>query len=299
MKKIALKPFVKWAGGKGQLLDKLRSCYPKGLGTSINKYCEPFIGGGAVLFDILSNYHLDAVYISDVNKELINAYLVIQNNVDNLIYHLEELQSDYLPLQNEKRKEYYLTKRSAFNKVQLTKENLGNAEKAALFIFLNRTCFNGLFRVNTKGLFNVPMGAYKKPLICDAYNLRQISQVLHPAIIRWASYTESLSFIDKQTFVYIDPPYRPLTATSNFTAYNEAPFGDAEQVALAQFIGDIDALGAKIVASNSDPKNINPSDNFFDKLYSSFSINRVPAKRIINSNSAARSAINELLICNH
>ena len=173
-----------------------------------------------------------------------------------------------------------------------------NIEKAALMIFLNKTCFNGLFRVNKKGLFNVPMGAYKNPLICDEENLRAVSKKLKSVTIVCGDYKESARFIDENTFVYFDPPYRPLTETAGFTSYSENPFEDAEQIELANFVTEMSDRGAKVLVSNSDPKNANEEDDFFDDIYSSHTIRRIEATRMINSNADARGKIRELLISN-
>ena len=171
-------------------------------------------------------------------------------------------------------------------------------ELAALMIFLNKTCFNGLYRVNGKGEFNVPMGAYKNPLICNEENLMAVSQKLQNVKIVCGDYKESASFIDDETFVYFDPPYRPLNKTSNFTSYTEQLFDDNKQLELAKFVQELDNKGALIVISNSDPKNTDESDNFFDDAYSKQNIHRVSATRMINRNSDARGKINELLISN-
>lgn len=169
--KIECKPFIKWVGGKGQLLSEINKLYPVELGKNINKYAEIFVGGGAVLFDILSKYKLDEVYISDKNLELINTYKSIRDNVDILIKSLKGMEEQYIPLDNKNRKDYYYKKREEYNSLKINSE-VNNIEKAILFIFLNKTCFNGLYRVNKKGKFNVPMGAYKKPKICDEENLK-------------------------------------------------------------------------------------------------------------------------------
>lgn len=293
----AVKPFLKWAGGKGQLIKEIERCYPFENGK-ITKYAEPFVGGGAVLFDILSKYDLDEVYISDINAELINTYRVIRDNIDDLIEILSAIQKDFIPLDTEHRKGYYLNKRSRFNELKVNSDKNINLEKAALMIFLNKTCFNGLYRVNKKGLFNVPMGAYKNPMICDEKNLRAVSEKLHRVTIVCGDYRESADFIDKNTFVYFDPPYRPITDTASFTAYTENLFNDDAQIELAQFVGDMDKKGAKIVISNSDPKNSNTNDDFFDNIYSAHRIKRVEATRMINCNSEARGKIKELLISN-
>lgn len=296
--RIECKPFIKWVGGKGQLLSEINKLYPVELGKNINKYAEIFLGGGAVLFDILSKYKLDEVYISDKNLELINTYKSIRDNVDILIKSLKEMEEQYIPLNNEDRKIYYYEKREEYNSLKINSE-VNNIEKAILFIFLNKTCFNGLYRVNKKGKFNVPMGAYKKPKICDEENLKNVSLTLRNVKIVYADYRESEKFIDDKTFVYIDPPYRPLNITSSFTSYTENDFNDKEQIELAEYINVLNKKGAKIVISNSDPKNNDIDDNFFDKLYKNYNINRVKAARMLNSNASLRGAINELLITNY
>ena len=296
--RIECKPFIKWVGGKGQLLPEINKLYPIELGKNINKYAEIFLGGGAVLFDILSKYKLDEVYISDKNLELINTYKSIRDNVDILIKSLKEMEEQYIPLNNEDRKIYYYEKREEYNSLKINSE-VNNIEKAILFIFLNKTCFNGLYRVNKKGKFNVPMGAYKKPKISDEENLKNVSLTLRNVKIVYADYRESEKFIDDKTFVYIDPPYRPLNITSSFTSYTENDFNDKEQIELAEYINVLNKKGAKIVISNSDPKNNDIDDNFFDKLYKNYNINRVKATRMLNSNASLRGAINELLITNY
>ena len=296
--KIECKPFIKWVGGKGQLLSEINKLYPVELGKNINKYAEIFVGGGAVLFDILSKYKLDEVYISDKNLELINTYKSIRDNVDILIKSLKGMEEQYIPLDNENRKDYYYKKREEYNSLKINSE-VNNIEKAVLFIFLNKTCFNGLYRVNKKGKFNVPMGAYKKPKICDEENLKNVSLTLRNVKIVYADYRKSEKFIDGKTFVYIDPPYRPLNITSSFTSYTENDFNDKEQIELAEYINVLNKKGAKIVISNSDPKNNDIDDNFFDKLYKNYNINRVKATRMLNSNASLRGAINELLITNY
>ena len=296
--KIECKPFIKWVGGKGQLLSEINKLYPVELGKNINKYAEIFLGGGAVLFDILSKYKLDEVYISDKNLELINTYKSIRDNVDILIKSLKGMEEQYIPLDNKNRKDYYYKKREEYNSLKINSE-VNNIEKAVLFIFLNKTCFNGLYRVNKKGEFNVPMGAYKKPKICDEENLKNVSLTLRNVKIVYADYRKSEKFIDGKTFVYIDPPYRPLNITSSFTSYTENDFNDKEQIELAEYINVLNKKGAKIVISNSDPKNNDIDDNFFDKLYDNYNINRVKATRMLNSNASLRGAINELLITNY
>lgn len=288
-----VKPFIKWAGGKSQLLDVIREKYPE----TIEKYCEPFVGGGAVLFDVLANFQPKEVLINDINPELVNTYIHVKNNAKSVIDLLLEMQTAFWGMDNDARKDYFYSKRNRFN--ELISQSADTVEKAALFIFLNKTCFNGLYRVNGKGLYNVPMGSYKNPPICDDDNIRLISGLLQNVEIKCGDYSQCVDFIDKNTFVYIDPPYRPLSETSSFTSYAKAEFGDEQQIQLGHFMELISQNGAKIVASNSDPKNTNENDNFFDDIYKKFIINRVAASRMINSNSKGRGSINELLICNY
>jgi len=292
-----IKPFIKWAGGKRQLLNEIEKYYPFNNGI-ITKYAEPFVGAGAVLFNILNKYDLNEIYISDINYELINVYNVIRYNVEYLIDILYKLQNEYNSLDFENRKIYYLNKRNLYNYIKSC-ENI-YIEKASLFIFLNKTCFNGLYRVNKNGLFNVPMGNYKNPLICDNNNLLNISNKLKNININIINdtYEKSITFIDNKTFVYLDPPYRPISNTSNFNSYMETVFNDNEQIKLAKYIDGINMKGAKFLLSNSDPKNYDINDNFFDCLYNKYIIRRINANRNINSNGLNRGYINELLISN-
>lgn len=290
------KPFLKWAGGKGQLLSEIGKYYPFAEKKHIKKYAEPFVGGGAVLFDVLNKHTVDEVYISDINAELINTYITIRDNSDELISRLKTMESDYLAKDADARKKAYLEARARFN--ALKRDGIRDAEAATLMIFLNRTCFNGLYRVNKAGDYNVPMGAYKNPQICNEDNLLNVSKKLQNANIVCGDYKDSASFIDDKTFVYFDPPYRPLTKTANFTSYTEHLFDDSKQLELANFVQDLDNKGALIVISNSDPKNTDENDNFFDDAYSKQNIRRVAANRMINRNSDARGKINELLIAN-
>ncbi|WP_308545157.1 DNA adenine methylase [uncultured Sneathia sp.] len=290
---MIVKPFIKWAGGKNQLLNELAKKLPFENYNNITKYAEPFVGG-AVLFYILNNYNIKEVYISDINSKLIVTYKMIKKNVDELIIKLEKIQEKYLRLDENSRKIYYLEKRKEFNL-----SNLNDIDIATLFIFLNKTCFNGLYRVNKKGEFNVPMGKYKKPLICDKENLKQVSNKLKNVKIICGDYKKSIKFIDSDTFVYFDPPYRPINITSSFTAYTKDSFTDDEQIELAKYIDKLTKKGAKIMLSNSDPKNVNKNDVFFDELYNKYNIFRVKAKRTINSNASSRGEIYELVIINY
>ena len=291
----AARSFLQWAGGKGQILKEIKKYYPFDRG-GVTKYAEPFIGGGAVLFDILNKYSLKDVYISDTNAELINAYLTIRDDVESLIAILLEMQNDFLVKSPDDKQAYYLSKRSLFNDMILNPDK--SSLDAALMLFLNKTCFNGLYRVNREGLFNVSKGTDRNSLLCDENNLRKVSKKLQDVQIVCGDYKESSKFIDSDTFVYFDPPYRPLGDTSSFTSYTKNSFTDNDQIELAHFVKELDEKGAKFVLSNSDPQNTNSGDTFFDSLYSAYNIKRIEALRVINCNGAARGRVKELLISN-
>lgn len=296
---LCSKPFVKWAGGKGQLLDAFRQYYPLRLIEGrIRRYIEPFVGGGAVLFEILQQYKIEEAFIFDINEDLINTYIVIKKNVDALVQYLLDLESKYLSLAEKNRKEMFYEIRDSYNS-QTLKSNKQNIERAAQFIFLNRTCFNGLYRVNRAGHFNVPSGDYKNPTICDEKNLYAVSSLLQRVHIFTGDYMESAKYVNRDSFVYFDPPYRPLNITSNFTSYSKFDFSDDDQVQLAHFFEEMNDTGASLMLSNSDPKNENPEDNFFDELYGKFYIHRIKAKRAINSKGSRRGLVSEILVTNY
>lgn len=288
-------PFIKWVGGKTQLLDEVKKSLPRDFATRKHiTYVEPFVGGGAVMFWILQAYpNIERAVINDINDELICTYQVIKNNVDALIPELLRIQKEYIPLNAEDRKRYFMAKRASFNTKQLSP-----IETAALFIFLNRTCFNGLYRVNSKGEFNVPHGKYANPRICDAENLLACSKVLQKVEILCGDFAETGRYAGPNTLFYFDPPYKPITETSSFTSYAKAGFNDAEQIRLRDFCNQISRDKALFVASNSDPKDVNPKEDFFDTIYNNFFIKRVSAARMINSDASGRGAISELMISN-
>lgn len=283
---MVVKPFLKWAGGKTQLLNILRNNYPSGK----TKYAEPFVGGGAVLFDILQRQQFQEIYISDKNQKLIYTYQVIRDSVRPLISILELLEDKFKTAPD--RKKFYLEQRQIFNE---TNEGI---HLAALMIFLNKTCFNGLYRVNRKGCFNVPFANPANPRIFDTGNLLRISELLQPVQIVCGDYFEAGDFIDSDTFAYFDPPYRPLTASASFTAYSDGGFSDGDQIKLAAFVREMDERGARVMVSNSDPHNVDENDDFFDDLYKGFHIERISARRSINRDGIKRGAVSELLIRN-
>ena len=293
-----VKPFVKWAGGKTSLIPQITKYFPFELRNGkIEKYIEPFVGGGAVLIDILQKYDVKQAYAFDINKDLINCYNVIKYKVEDLIQKLDKKEKEFLSLEIDGRQKCFYNIRTKYNSYFLNTEL--DVERASEFIFLNRTCFNGLYRVNKSGKFNVPFGKYKNPTICDSRNLSNLSILFKNTIFKYGDYKESESLIDENTFVYFDPPYRPLSVTSGFTSYTKEDFNDESQKELAKYYNKLNVKNAKLMLSNSNPKNTDKNDDFFENIYKGFNINEVSAKRMINSNAKGRGEISELLITNY
>ena len=293
-----VKPFVKWAGGKSSLIPQITKYFPFELKNGqIEKYVEPFVGGGAVLIDILQKYDVKQAYAFDINKDLINCYNVIKYKVEDLIQKLDKKEKEFLALDKDERQKYFYNIRTEYNSYLL--DNEIDVKRASEFIFLNRTCFNGLYRVNKNGKFNVPCGKYKNPTICDSNNLRNLSKLLKNVVFAYGDYKESEKLVDENTFVYFDPPYRPLSVTSGFTSYTKEDFNDENQKELAEYYNKLNLKNAKLMLSNSNPKNTNENDNFFEKIYKGFNINEVSAIRMINANAKGRGEISELLITNY
>ncbi|MEE1129214.1 MAG: DNA adenine methylase [Methanobrevibacter sp.] len=303
------KPFLKWAGGKKQVIDFIDKKLPIEIKTSgvIDTYVEPFLGGGAVFFYLFDKFKINNVYLSDINKDLMLTFNVVKNNPKKLILELEMFADKFLQSSPEIRKEYYYNVREDFNECleHFDYDNFSDEHiiRASQMIFLNKTCFNGLYRVNKSGKFNVPIGKYKNPLICDKKNLLIVSDVLKNVNINCCDYSKSEDFIDENSFVYLDPPYLPIKKTS-FTNYHSQGFGVKEQIELSQFCKKINDKGAKFILSNSDPKNIDPSCNFFEETYGNLKLNKfghhsIQVKRSINSKGNKRGPINELLIYNY
>ena len=298
------KPFFKWAGGKSQLLYEFDPRFPKELSSgSLNRYIEPFIGGGAVFFYIIQLFHIRQSVICDINAELILAWQVVKQDVQPLISILQGLQEEYDACDLTGQQNLFYQVREDLNREKpvfdYTSYGEHTIKRAAQLLFLNKTCFNGLFRLNSKGEFNVPFGKYKKPNIVNEKNLLMVSDLLADVIILHGDFSKCLDYIDDRSFVYIDPPYRPLNKTSSFTGYSQDGFSEDDQVRLFDFYKKVHETGAKVMLSNSDPKNENPDDNFFDDLYQNFLIERVLAKRFINSVGEKRGFINELIIRNY
>lgn len=299
-----VKPFLKWAGGKTQLLDVFTHFYPRQLmAHSIENYFEPFVGGGAVFFDIVGRFNIKSAFLYDVNDELILTYRVVQQDALKLIEMLEKYQKKYEKLNEEKQSEYFYTIRQRFNNQHSRVNFKTYSEKwisrAAQTIFLNKTCFNGLFRFNSKGEFNTPKGQYRNPKILDYETILRASELLRVAEIKKADFRQVEKDVRPNSFVYYDPPYRPLNKTSSFTSYSKNSFTDSEQTELASLFHRLNEKGILQMLSNSDPKNTNPDDNFFDELYQKFHIFRVPARRAINSNPAKRRPIKEIVVTNY
>lgn len=300
---------VKWVGGKGQLLPELRRRYPSDLGTpSRNRYVEPFVGGGAVLFDVLARFPgLSSVHANDLNRELVNAYVVTRDRSDELEGMLRSRADEYLPLSHEQRAEVFYGWRSRLNDlIDVHADDTdpdGNhdvygadsVEQAALFLAILRTCFNGLCRYNGGGHFNAPHGRYANPAICDSDRIHACSEALRPVTFHLGSYDRMAGHVDEHTFVYADPPYRELPGKPSFKAYQRSGFNDDDQRRLAGFLRACHDGGAKVMTSNSDPHNGDPNDDFFDTLYDWCTVDRVYARRAINSKGTGRGAITEII----
>ncbi|MEY8000927.1 DNA adenine methylase [Clostridium sp. Mt-5] len=294
-----IRPFLKWAGGKTQLLDEIIKELPVDI-KQYRRYVEPFVGAGAVFFYFLENNYFEEYIINDINSKLINLYKVIRDKPEDLIVEIQGLKTKYLELDTKERKKLFYEIRTNFN------NNCSSIKLASYFIFLNKTCFNGLYRENSKGNFNVPFGKYKNPSFFDEIQLRKISRLLNlknsnggfKIKILNKDFSELKEYIDANTFVYCDPPYRPVTV-GGFTSYNKSNFNDKSQILLRDFYKLMDAKGAKVMLSNSDPKNLDEKDTFFDELYSNFNIKKVYSKRNINSVGNRRGKITELLIINY
>lgn len=296
-----VRPFVKWVGGKSKLIPQMEQYYPKELKENkIDVYIEPFVGGGAILIDILKKYNIKKTYAFDINKNLINCYNIIKEKVDSLVLELKKLEKEYLKLDDENRKEYYYDIRKKYNSINVENEKEA-LEKTTYFIFLNKTCFNGLYRENRRGQFNVPVGKYKNPTICDEKNLIELSKLIKNVTFINGDYRESYKYIEENTFIYFDPPYRPINKTSSFTSYSKEDFNDENQKELGEYFRKINDNNSnvKLMLSNSNPKNNNEEDDFFEQIYNGFKINEIKANRMINSNKEKRGKISELLITNY
>ena len=287
--KHSVKPFIKWVGGKGQLISTIANELPAHLFKNTQTtYVEPFVGGGAMLFWILKNTKIEKAIINDINSDLTKAYLTVKENVNELILCLKEIQKKYDNLPDlTKRTDYYLANREKYNT-----KTLDNVENTALFIFLNKTCFNGLYRVNSKGKFNVPFGKYEKPVICDEDTLIADSELLQKIEILNGDFEQTINYVSDKSFFYFDPPYKPISKTSSFNSYAAEVFDDKEQLRLKRFSDKLHNNGNYWLLSNSD-------NDFFDNLYSDYKISRVWATRAVNCKANGRGKLTEILIKNY
>lgn len=273
------RPFMKWAGGKGKLLLQLQQYFPK----QYNNYFEPFFGGGAVFFSL---QHGGNSYINDINDTLMEAYIHVRDNVEAVIADLKGLEAQYKKFDELKRQEFYYQQRASFNTLD------AGTPKTVLLIFLNKTCFNGLYRENSKGEFNVPFGRYTNPTICDEANLRAVSERLKSTLITSNPYKDAVKKAKKGDFVYFDPPYLPLNITSSFTSYHEDGFTAYDQEQLRELFVELDKRGCYVMLSNS-------SADFMKKLYKGYRQEFVQAGRSINAKGANRGKIPELVVLNY
>ena len=291
------KPFIKWVGGKGQLIEQLDAQLPAHFSTWENvTYIEPFVGGGAMLFYMLQQYpNIRHAVINDVNSDLTTCYRTVRDTPEELITSLMDIQDTYNALSSEEaRKDFFLAVRDRYNE-----KNLAPLDNTTKFFFLNRTCFNGLYRVNKKGLFNVPFGKYTNPQICDPATIRKDSELLQRVEIMTGDFEATFDHAQGDTLFYFDPPYRPLSDTSSFNDYAKESFNDDAQIRLKEYCDHIDDAGFQFMLSNSDCKGKNEKDNFFDVLYGAYHIERVWASRSINSNPNKRGKLTEILVHNY
>jgi len=294
------KPFLKWAGGKGQLLSQLNELLPAGVYDREFTYIEPFVGGGAMLFHMLQKFpNIRRVVVNDINPYLVTAYRIIKDNPDELIKRLSILEHQYFSLEDEDaKKAFFLESRVIFNE-----KTLDDIDRVKYLLFLNRTCFNGLYRVNAKGKFNVPFGRNLHPTICNSDTIKADSAALNRVdiIILNGDFERTIDHIGNgYNFFYFDPPYRPLNATSSFNSYAKEEFNDDEQIRLRDFCTMLNEhRNIEWMLSNSDCSAKNPEDTFFEDIYANFNINRVYASRAINANPTKRGKLSELLICNY
>ena len=299
--KIIGKPFLKWAGGKGQLLPQLEAALPKVLFEKEFTYIEPFVGGGAMLFFMLQKFsNIKNVIINDINTNLVEAYKTIKDSPEELIYQLSTIEQQYMSIaEHEDKRLFYLEMRHKYND-----DEMSSVEKSAILIFLNRTCFNGLYRENSKGFFNVPFGRNANPTICNKELIYVDCELLNrfDVQIMKGDFSQTVKYIENNitTFFYFDPPYRPLNSTSSFNTYVKEGFGDIEQKKLADFCRIISMRKNVLwMLSNSDCSAKNPQDTFFEEIYCDFNINRVSAVRAINAAPNKRGRLTELLIRNY
>jgi DNA adenine methylase len=299
------RPFLKWPGGKSQLIAQLDPLLPRELKQgSVRRYVEPFLGAGALFLHVAQHYRIGEALLSDVNEELCLVWRVVQRDPEKLIVALERLRRRFLAAAQAKRADAFYRLRNRYNATHTQFDHATYSpawvERAAQTVLLNKTCYNGLFRFNSKGEFNAPFGRYSNPSVFDPRNIRAVSSLLARATIVCGDFELCGPFVDERTFVYFDPPYRPLSSTASFTSYSKNSFGEDEQRRLGRFYRRLnDRTGARLMLSNSDPANTNPADRFFHELYKTFRIHHVQAGRAINSKAGRRGKITELVVTSY
>ena len=294
---VKAKPFIKWVGGKGQLIEQLEALLPADFSGRENvTYIEPFVGGGAMLFYMLQKYpNIKLAVINDINPDLTLCYQVVRDNPTELVKSLDAIQTEYHALRTEEeRKIFFLGKRDRFNT-----KSLDSIENCTLFFFLNRTCFNGLYRVNKAGKFNVPFGKYSTPTICDADTIYADSRLLQKVEIMTGDFEQTYNKIEDNTFFYFDPPYRPLSNTSSFNDYSKEDFNDNAQIRLKYFCDKLNEIGVDFMLSNSDCLGKDGIDRFFDDLFIDYRIERVWASRNVNAIASKRGKLTEIVVNNY
>ena len=296
VRKIPAKPFVKWAGGKGNLLAILESQLPADFDSQKKvTYIEPFVGGGAMLFHMLTRHNnIRRVVINDINKDLIRCYQLVKEDPQTLIELLRPFEQRYYAVDEDERKLYFYEVRNEYNNAELSAD-----QRAACFIFLNHTCFNGLYRENANGSFNVPFGRYKNPKICNVDVIMADHKVLSKVDIVCGDYKNILSHLGKgYNFIYLDPPYRPLPGSNNFNQYSRSGFNDKEQEELKTFCDRLSSRNCHWMLSNSDSFNLDGT-SYFENLYKGYVFNKVLAPRFINAHADKREKQSEVLITNY
>lgn len=291
------KPFIKWVGGKTQLIEQLEALLPADFDKREEiTYIEPFVGGGAMLFHMLQSHkNIKHAIINDINPDLTTCYVTVRDHPEELIRSLTAIQEDYYRVESEEaKKEYYMRIRDRFNN-----KPSDPIENTTLFFFLNRTCFNGLYRVNKAGKFNVPCGRYNRPLICDVNTIYADSRLLQNVTILTGDFEQTFEYIKGDTFFYFDPPYRPLSNTSSFNDYAKESFNDDAQIRLKHFCDRLQSINVPFMLSNSDCLGRDGSDRFFDDLFEDYDINRVWASRSVNADGSKRGKLTEILVRNY
>ena len=284
---IQVKPFLKWVGGKTKLLSEIEKSLPKNLIKKSFNYVEPFLGGGAVFFHLIQKFDIEKAYLNDLNNKLIDVYKDVRDKNTELIQKLKKLESDYYGSSD--KKTFFLDKRNEFNTIKKS------TEKSALFVFLNKTGFNGMYRENSKGEFNIPFGKMKAPMICNKKLLTQINKILNDNEIVFSSKSFEKVIVDEaNTFYYLDPPYRPVSKTSSFTNYTRRSFSEKTQQLLKEYCDTINSKEAFFMQSNSYS-----NDGFFQKLYKDRKINNLNVTRTISADGSKRNKVKEIIIRNY